>query len=165
MTHAALVAVGIGQLFTYRWSVRGPGFRTVEQVPIEEVGMERRTIIAVAGGVTLTVVGVLAAVGLNFGLLHQKTPTTGPGTFDPVAATPIGRDVSTLSVTPTFDDPAGATSGSSSEPTPAPEPSLAPGSTAAGEPGATVDDHDKSGHDDDHSGHDDHDRSGRDDDD
>lgn len=57
--------------------------------------MERRTTIAVAGGITLTVAAAVAAVGLNLGLMSNRTPTTGPGTFEPIAA-----EVTTIPASP-----------------------------------------------------------------
>lgn len=34
----------------------------------------------------MSVASVVAAVGLNLGLMADRTPTTGPGTFEPVVA-------------------------------------------------------------------------------
>ncbi len=80
--------------------------------------MERRTTIGVAAGMTLTIAAIAVAVGLNVAIMSDRSATTGPGTFEPVAET-------------------GAPAGSSANPTPASGPAVetapAPASTPTGE--------------------------------
>lgn len=49
--------------------------------------MERRTAIATAGGATLGLAAVVAALAVNAGAISSSNdPAAGPGSFDPVAA-------------------------------------------------------------------------------
>lgn len=48
--------------------------------------MERRTALGIAGGVTLAAAAVIAAVGVNAGLMSDRGGDQGPGIFEPVAA-------------------------------------------------------------------------------
>jgi len=120
--------------------------------------MERRTTIGVAAGVTLTLAAVTVAIGLNVAIMSDRTPTTGPGTFErtaDVVRMPANQATSTTAAAPTA-------SGASSEATSAPAATSAPRADDDGDDRVDDVDHD-SGHD---AGDDrdvDHERDGDDD--
>ena len=48
--------------------------------------MQRRTNLAIAGGITIALAAVAAAIAVNVGLLADPSSADGPGTFQPTSA-------------------------------------------------------------------------------
>ena len=47
--------------------------------------MERKTAVAIASGIMMTVVAAAVAIGINISIASAQQPTSGPGTYTPVA--------------------------------------------------------------------------------
>ena len=108
--------------------------------------MERRTTIGVAAGMTLTIAAIAVAVGLNVAIMSDRSATTGPGTFEPVAETRAASD-SSANLAPA-SAPAVETA-----PAPAPAgetPPTAISTSPAPTSSAHHDDDHREGHDEDH---------------
>lgn len=101
--------------------------------------MQRRTNLAIAGGITLALAALAAAIAVNVGLLSNRSAADGPGTFQPTSAL---ESISTSSDEGTVPS--------------APTPTVAPSASDDGfRSDESFDDHDRH-EDDDHDVGDDH---------